>query len=94
MKPNEIINDQEPNEATVAAAKLAKENDIDLSNIKGSGHDNRITVNDVKKLIALAKPTKPAKPVQPAKTAKSAKTVKNAFAKIKTTRFKETLPYE
>lgn len=82
MKPNEIINDQEPNEATVAAAKLAKENDIDLSNIKGSGHDNRITVNDVKKLISLANETKPAK------------TVKNAFAKIKTTRFKETLPYE
>lgn len=88
MKPNEIINDQEPNEATVAAAKLAKENDIDLSNIKGSGHDNRITVNDVKKLISLANETKPVKPVQPVKT------VKNAFAKIKTTRFKETLPYE
>ena len=88
MKPNEIINDQEPNEATVAAAKLAKENDIDLSNIKGSGHDNRITVNDVKKLISLAKPTKPVKPAKPAKP------VKNAFAKIKTKRFKETLPYE
>ncbi len=88
MKPNEIINDQEPNEATVAAAKLAKENDIDLSNIKGSGHDNRITVNDVKKLISLAKPSKPVKPAKPVKT------VKNAFAKIKTTRFKETLPYE
>ena len=88
MKPNEIINDQEPNEATVAAAKLAKENDIDLSNIKGSGHDNRITVNDVKKLIASAKQTKPAQPAKPAKP------VKNAFAKISTKRFKETLPYE
>ncbi len=38
-------------EVTPAAEKLAKENDIDLSLVPGSGANGKIVVGDIKKLI-------------------------------------------
>lgn len=37
--------------ASKAAIKLAKENGIDLTKVKGTGKDGNITVTDVKKII-------------------------------------------
>lgn len=38
-------------DATDAATKLAKENNIDIASIKGTGADGRVTVGDVRDAI-------------------------------------------
>jgi pyruvate/2-oxoglutarate dehydrogenase complex dihydrolipoamide acyltransferase (E2) component len=43
---------QKTPEATAAAETLAKENGLDLSDVKGTGAEGRITVEDVRAALA------------------------------------------
>lgn len=49
--------------AMPAAAKLAAEKDVDISNMQGSGRDGRVLKEDVQNAVAAPKATAPAAPV-------------------------------
>jgi 2-oxoglutarate dehydrogenase E2 component (dihydrolipoamide succinyltransferase) len=79
--------------ANPAAKKLAEENDIDLSNVKGTGRDGRILKEDVQNAISAptAASTTAAVPSAPAKPAASALTSERIEKRVPMTRLRATI---
>jgi len=79
--------------ANPAAKKLAEENDIDLSNVKGTGRDGRILKEDVQNAMSAstAASTTAAVPSAPAKPAASALTSERIEKRVPMTRLRATI---
>ena len=68
--------------ASPSAQQYARDNDIDLNEVKGSGNEGKILLRDVKD-FKPAEPAEPTKPTKPTKTTKEKKVkVSSAAAKI------------